>query len=102
MERSTSSIVALLGAVKAGGAYLPFSYEHPPARLAHQLGETGARILVTEASVSDRLPPVDGPIIVLDREELEAEPATNPKLVNEPDDLVYVMYTSGSTGTPKG
>jgi amino acid adenylation domain-containing protein len=88
--------------VKAGGAFLPLNYEHPPARLAHQIGEAAARVVVTEASVSDRMPAVDAPVIVLDRDELEGEPATDPAPVNEPDDLVYVMYTSGSTGTPKG
>ncbi len=33
-------IVGLLGILKAGGAYLPLNFEHPPARLAHQLRET--------------------------------------------------------------
>ena len=102
MERSTNSIVALLGAVKAGCAFLPLNYEHPAARLAHQLSESAVRVVVTEAGVSDRLPPVDGSVIVLDRDGLEGEPATDPARVNEPDDLAYVMYTSGSTGTPKG
>ena len=102
MERSTNSIVGLLGAVKAGGAYLPLNYEHPASRLAHQLTEAGARVIVTEASVADRLPPFDGTVVVLDHDGLDAEAATNPAPVNDVDDLVYVMYTSGSTGTPKG
>ena len=42
-DRSTEMIVGLLGILKAGGAYLPLNFEHPPARLAHQLRETERR-----------------------------------------------------------
>ena len=103
MERSSQSIIALLGALKAGGAYLPLNFEHPSARLSHQLAEAKALILLSQASLSDRLPPFDGIVLHLDSgEELEAQPDDNLEPVSEPNDLVYVMYTSGSTGTPKG
>ena len=103
MERSTHSIVGLLGAIKAGGAYLPLNFEHPAARLGHQLAESETLVLLTESGLVDRLPTFGGTLIVLDRAgELENEPDTDPEPVNEPDDLVYVMYTSGSTGMPKG
>jgi len=104
MERSASSIVALLAVLKAGGAYVPLNFEHPAARLTHQLTETQARVLLTETSLGDRLPDFDGTVLLVDGDpaELQAKSETDPLPVNEPDDLAYVMYTSGSTGTPKG
>ena len=104
MERSANSIVALLGVLKAGAAYVPLNFEHPPARLAHQLAETEAPVLLTETSLSDRLPDFNGFVLHIDGEAalLDALPAGAPERENEPEDVVYVMYTSGSTGTPKG
>ena len=103
-DRSIEMVVGLLGILKAGGAYLPLNFEHPRARLGHQLSETGAPVLVTQEPVLDRLPAFDGEIVCLDRDRaaLDAEPATAPEELGAPENLVYVMYTSGSTGTPKG
>ena len=104
MERSASSIVALLAVLKAGGAYVPLNFEHPAARLTHQLAETQARVLLTETSVGDRLPDFDGTVLFVDGDpaQLHARSGIDRLPVNEPDDLAYIMYTSGSTGTPKG
>jgi amino acid adenylation domain-containing protein len=103
-DRSTEMIVGLLGILKAGGAYLPLNFEHPPARLARALETAGARTVVTQEALLDRLPSVDGEIVCLDRDRgaLDAEPAGAPAVDVAHDNLVYVMYTSGSTGAPKG
>jgi amino acid adenylation domain-containing protein len=103
-DRSIDMVVGLLGILRAGGAYLPLHFEHPAARLGHQLAETGAPVLLTQVPLLGRLPGFDGEVIQLDRasEELDGEPATPPDQAGDADDLVYVIYTSGSTGTPKG
>ncbi len=106
-DRSVDMVVGLLGILKAGGAYLPLHYEHPPARLAHQLQSSGAKAVVTQSAVLEHhLPEFDGELICLDREAdrsaLQAEPSTAPEVPVTPANLVYVIYTSGSTGTPKG
>jgi amino acid adenylation domain-containing protein len=97
-------IVALLGILKAGAAYLPLNFEHPAARLSHQLVETGAAAVVTQEMLLHRLPTFAGEVVCVDRDraELDREPETAPDCAASPDDLAYVIYTSGSTGTPKG
>lgn len=103
-DRSVEMTIGLLGILKAGGAYLPLNFEHPPARLRHQLVETGARAVVTQEPLLQHLPELDVDLVCLDRDraELDAEGTDAPEPVGSLDDPVYVIYTSGSTGTPKG
>jgi amino acid adenylation domain-containing protein len=98
-HRSVASLVAVLGILKAGAAYVPLNFDHPEARLLHQLEETGARAVVAEADLVERLPSFGGEVVTI--EETESD-APNPEHGGDADDLVYVMYTSGSTGLPKG
>ena len=96
-------VVALLGILKAGAAYVPLHHEHPKARLAHQLNTAGAKAIVTQEALLEHLPEFSGEVICLDRDAaaLAAEESVNgPALAG--DELAYVIYTSGSTGTPKG
>jgi amino acid adenylation domain-containing protein len=103
-DRSIEMVVGLLGILKAGAAYLPLHYEHPPARLSHQLLAAGAAAVVTQERLLDRLVRFEGPVLCLDRDrgELQREPSSAPPSAVTHDDLAYVIYTSGSTGTPKG
>ena len=56
LERGPDAIVALLGVLKAGGAYVPLDPKHPPERLAMLLADTVAPVVITQASLRDRLP----------------------------------------------
>jgi amino acid adenylation domain-containing protein len=104
MSRTPAMLTALLGIVKAGGAYLPLNFEHPVARLGHQLSEAGASVVVTDADLLGRLGPLPVVNVCLDRDAdtLTALQDTDPGQPVGADDLVYIMYTSGSTGKPKG
>jgi amino acid adenylation domain-containing protein len=104
LDRSAEMIVALLGILKAGGAYVPLIPDNPKARLAHQLSETKAPVLITEKKFLANLPEFSGKTICLDRDDnsLSKEPNTNLDHINAPENTVYVIYTSGSTGVPKG
>jgi amino acid adenylation domain-containing protein len=104
VERSAEMIIGLLGILKAGGCYVPLAPDNPKQRLAHQLSETAAPLVLTQEKLLQHLPEFSGDILCLDRDRalLEKEPANNPEQNNTPEDLVYVIYTSGSTGLPKG
>jgi amino acid adenylation domain-containing protein len=93
----------LLGILKAGGAYVPMAIDAPAARIAAQLSESGARIVVTTESLAGLLP-AEVTVVALDRDAatLSGQPAKAPDVTVGPDNLAYVLYTSGSTGTPKG
>jgi len=101
MERTLDSIVAMLGVLKAGGAYVPIDPSLPAERVAYMLEDSGARILLAEASVTSRMP--ENRIESLSVREIPSDISTeNLSSSNTPDDLAYVIYTSGSTGLPKG
>ena len=102
LERSPEAVVALLGVLKAGGAYLPLGGGHPGERLGYMLGNAEARLLVTREELAGRVP-WDGEVLCLDRDRewLEEDGGgVESGLVAE--NLAYVVYTSGSTGRPKG
>ncbi|PYS76409.1 MAG: hypothetical protein DMF66_14910 [Acidobacteria bacterium] len=104
MERGPEMIVAALGVLKSGGAYLPLDPEYPAERLDYMLRDTGVKLLLTQQRLADRLQ--DGPaqLISLDGygTPFASEDAENPRHVASADNLAYVIYTSGSTGRPKG
>ncbi|MEV6173505.1 amino acid adenylation domain-containing protein [Streptomyces sp. NPDC051954] len=108
LPRSPELVVALLGVVKAGGAYLPLDPDHPQARLALQLDDVRPELLLTDAYLAEGGAAAltarsGGPrTVVVDDEGAAGFPDTRPPATARPDSLVYVIHTSGTTGTPKG
>ncbi|QQM46461.1 non-ribosomal peptide synthetase [Streptomyces liliifuscus] len=98
-ERSFEMIVALLGVLKAGAAYLPLHPDEPALRLRFMLDHAGARVLLTHRPVLGKLPGLD--VTVLDVDGSEVPGATPLPPGGSADGLAYVRYTSGSTGHPK-
>ena len=99
MQRSVEMVVALLGIIRAGAAYLPLDPELPPARLALMLDDAGPALTLVQPGTASCLP-AGTPRWSLDVSTLEDGPQPEP--INQPGDLAYVIYTSGSTGQPKG
>ena len=103
LERSPEMIVALLGVLKAGGAYLPLDPAYPKERLAFMLADSQARVLLTQRNLLEQLEEdVQRVCLDTDWERLAQESEDNPARESTAQNLAYVIYTSGSTGRPKG
>jgi amino acid adenylation domain-containing protein len=104
LERSIDMVVALLGVLKAGGAFLPLDPAYPAERLAFMITDSRVSILLTQHSLREHLSAPHSRLICLDREGevLASESLSNPPRRARPENLAYLIYTSGSTGQPKG
>ena len=104
MERGADVLVALLGILKSGAAYVPLDPTYPAERLAFMLGDTAASIVLTHTRHLARLPDTPATIICLDRDwpRIDLMADGPPPLPMTSTATAYVIYTSGSTGMPKG
>ncbi|AGC45224.1 non-ribosomal peptide synthetase [Myxococcus stipitatus DSM 14675] len=103
-RRAPDLVVALWAVLKAGGAYVPMDPAWPAARLSFVLEDTGAPVVLTDASLLEQLPATSSVVLCLDSDwdTVAREPTTAPTPWSGPEDLAYLIYTSGSTGRPKG
>ncbi|MBV8517210.1 MAG: amino acid adenylation domain-containing protein [Acidobacteria bacterium] len=101
VERSVEMLVGLLGILEAGAAYVPLDPGFPAERLAFMLADAAARVVVTQASLVERVPSASVEKIVVDA---SARIVGGDAIACDarPGDLAYVIFTSGSTGRPKG
>lgn len=104
LQRSPEMLITFLAAIKAGGAYLPLDPEYPPDRMEYVLQDAAAPVLLTSASIADRLTGLPRNAIRIDEEweAISRQPHEAPAVSLSPSSLAYVIYTSGSTGRPKG
>jgi amino acid adenylation domain-containing protein len=99
LPREPALVIAVLGVLKAGAAYLPLDPGHPADRLRDLIADSAVAAVLTTAALRSA---VDGACPVLLADDLGDAPAGNPVSEVTPDSLAYVVYTSGSTGRPKG
>ncbi|MFE3453510.1 amino acid adenylation domain-containing protein [Nonomuraea sp. NPDC059194] len=130
LPRSVELLVALLGVLKAGAAYVPLDPDYPAERLAYMLADCGAHLVVTTPSfpehegveriiigkpgevASGASTPGESaadeasPYETAPRERAAGESAADGSQAvlrpASPGDPAYLIYTSGSTGRPKG
>lgn len=100
-ERSHLMLVAMLGVLKAGGAYLPLDATLPKDALNFRLQDAQVSILITQQLI-ELIPIITKVCLDTDWEEISQESTENPISKAKSENLVYVIYTSGSTGKPKG
>lgn len=106
-ERSIEMVVGMLGALKAGAAYLPIDPSYPDERIGQMIDDARPLVLLTQSHLRHSLLPHGANVIALDEAlpRLEGDDATNISTFSSgltPKNLLYVIYTSGSTGRPKG
>ena len=106
IDRDLDAYVALVGILKAGGAFAVLDPKLPASRLDFMIRDTAAPLVITRAALADRLPvPTGWTTVLLDTDWAEVEAAAADAPLAEwsgPESLAYVLYTSGSSGSPKG
>ena len=105
IDRSLEMIVAFIGILKAGAAYVPLDLSYPAERFDFMLEDTRTPVMLTQRSLAPALRG-RGNVRVICMDEFEALDVTRGRSEfasgGGPTSLAYVMYTSGSTGRPKG
>ena len=104
MEPSLETVVAMLAALKAGGAYLPLDPSYPADRLQYMLEDSKVQVLCTTSHLLEKCERGNHATVVMDRDwqHIAAEDGSPLPTVIHSENLAYVIYTSGSTGRPKG
>ncbi|HKX85593.1 MAG TPA: amino acid adenylation domain-containing protein, partial [Flavobacterium sp.] len=90
LERSENMIIALLGILKSGAAYVPIDSSYPQERIDFIEKDSNCKIVIDNAFLEE-----------FDSIQ-EGYSGSNAEKINQPYDLAYVIYTSGTTGNPKG
>jgi len=115
LSRSAEMVAAVLGVWAAGAAYLPLDPRQPELRLAYQVEDCGARLVIADsdapwAGETPVLPMPQAPAsgaAAADQRERDGVPAHRLEAAEvsatiSGESIAYVIYTSGSTGRPKG
>ncbi len=90
LPRSHKMLIAMLGILKSGGAYVPVDTDYPEERKEYILKDTKSKVVIDD-------------LFLLEFENLKRNYSIeNPAFTVRPENLAYIIYTSGTTGNPKG
>ncbi|MFN3743954.1 MAG: class I adenylate-forming enzyme family protein [Hyphomicrobiaceae bacterium] len=105
--------VVLFATLRLGAIAVPMSVREQTPALAYMLSHSGAKLLVYDADLADRLPAVD--VSPASRQRVPVDPRASSEaipLLAHPggaapaevfeEDTAVILYTSGTTGRPKG
>ncbi|HEX5494655.1 MAG TPA: amino acid adenylation domain-containing protein, partial [Mycobacteriales bacterium] len=96
LPRGPDQIVAVLGVLAAGAAYVPVGVDQPPMRRDRMYRACGARLVLADSAVT-----TTAAVVLTPADTARDRPLDAPVLPC-PDAPAYVIFTSGSTGEPKG
>ena len=104
-EKSSWAVVAMLGVLQAGGAFVPLEPSHPEKRLDFIIRDVGAQVILTSSKYRKRFADYHGVLTHVVDKGLERktqglfEDRVSPLT---PSNAAYLIFTSGTTGLPKG
>ncbi|KAL4766170.1 nonribosomal peptide synthase Pes1 [Aspergillus foveolatus] len=104
-DKSKWNIVAMLGVLKAGGAFVPLDPTHPTPRLRSLVDSVNVNIMLCSRDRAEHLSTVVNNLIPLDEQsfgEISFLPGRYLRQEVESNNAAYLIFTSGSTGKPKG
>ena len=104
METCPEYIVASIGTLKAGAAFMPVALDLPDSLLGTLLSESQAKVVITKAQHLSRLSQFVGPrLLAVDSDQSwRALDPTTSDICVDTGNLAFLPYTSGTTGQPKG
>ena len=109
LGRSKYMIIAILGVLKAGAAYVPMDPEYPDDRVKYILSDTNTNLVIANNTYTERINTINDKVNTIPIDDksfiktLTKYNNTNPKIHNlSSNNLAYLIYTSGTTGKPKG
>lgn len=103
MQKGWEQVVALLGVLQSGAAYLPIDPALPQERLQYLIAQSEVGLVLTQSWLKDKIQwPDNIQLLCVDSEDIENIDDQPLELIQQPEDLAYVIFTSGSTGLPKG
>ncbi|SEB35202.1 amino acid adenylation domain-containing protein [Tenacibaculum sp. MAR_2009_124] len=107
LDRGLDMLVAVLGVLKSGGAYVPIKPDFPMDRISHIIADTKCSLVITDELnelVLESLFEDTITLVAIDENDVlySKYPGTGLELSYNSGDLAYIIYTSGSTGVPKG
>jgi amino acid adenylation domain-containing protein/non-ribosomal peptide synthase protein (TIGR01720 family) len=102
-DKSGWTIVAMLGIMKAGAAFVPLDFESPLLRLREIVSDVDAKLILCASKYEELCESIPCETLVVDRDATDHQPGQlKPLPYVQSDAPAYVIFTSGSTGKPKG
>lgn len=104
LPRSIDMVVAILGVLKSGAAFIPMDPDYPKSRLNYMMNNSSTNVLLTSTEYINIFNTDDTQVLCIDERHnfINEQNKNNIDYTINPQNIAYVIYTSGSTGNPKG
>lgn len=101
MQRSADFVIALLGVLKSGAAYIPLDPEYPIGRIQYMMYASDAKYIILNPNLLERISDAEN-LQTFFLEDMLSASAVDPYVNVADSDNIVILFTSGSTGKPKG